>query len=166
MLDGILQSDVAVIQYVQGLLGIVVAIVTVTITLLKARKLIYKKVIEPVLEICDARNKVREDERIKRVFLELEPMIEERIHETLSQYEEVLHDQQVTLRGSIAESVEFKTFVTTSMLSLQLSIEKLVTAVDRNSEDSEQVRDCLHNVDSKVCPAFNAGSNTCSKEIE
>lgn len=163
MLDGLITSDVALVQIVQGLFGIVVAILTIVIALLKAKTVIYSKLILPIINICEAKSKKREDERIKRVFLELEPMIEARIEETLEKYEDMLHDQQITLRGSISESVEFKTFVTTSMLSLQFSIEKLVTAVNRNSEDAEQIQHCLKHIDDKVCPAFNKNDNTCTK---
>lgn len=149
MIEGLLQGDVNAVEYVHGLSGILVAIVTITVTLLKARKVLYKRLVVPILEVCESRSKAKEEERIKKVFLELEPMIEERIHKTLNQYEEVLHDQQVTLRGSISESVEFKTFVTTSMLSLQTSIEKLVLSVDRNSQDLERIQEYLSNLKSK-----------------
>ena len=107
-----------------------------------------------MVDNIDAFFKSRENERSKRIFLELEPMIEAHVQVTLQEHKSVLLNQQITLQSSISEGVEFKSFVSKNMISLQKSIEQLVVVVTQNTEDSRRVRDCLERIDGQSCPAY------------
>jgi|GEM_PF-3822469 len=151
MIDGVLVNDIGAIN---AIVGITVAAVPLWFALRKLKNILYGFFVQPLVDRFNTFCQTRQDERIKQVFEEIQPMIEAHVHLTLQEHRQLLDDQQIILKSSIAENVEFKSFVNEGMITLTKSIDKLVLVVTKNTEDSKRVRDCLETIDGKTCPAF------------
>jgi len=123
--------------------GVIAAAVTMMVGLYKLKKpFIYYCYSLPRQSICKRIAK-RERERTLRMFKEMEPMLEQAIASTLRGHEKVLKQQQVTIASSVAESVEFKNFITGSITSMQDTIVKIANVVEKNAKDATIIKNRL-----------------------
>ncbi|MCK5787940.1 MAG: hypothetical protein KAH32_03005 [Chlamydiia bacterium] len=150
MIDAILGIELELWNLV---LGVVVTIATLISVIPKAKTVLYKCCFKKINKIVKHKIADRKNKRISTNFKELTPMIDAHVELSLAEHRELLRDQSITLQSSISETVEFKSFAITNMISLQNSIEKLVLVVQQTAEDSQRVRECLDRLDRGSCPA-------------
>ena len=127
----------------EAILAFSAAAIPALLGILKIRKVMNNLVVSPLKTKLNKYLIGREHKRLLRLFEELEPMIElhmqTHVKVTLEQYNIALRDHQITLKSSIAESVEFKTFVNDSILGVQSSIEEMMIIIKQNSADARMI---------------------------